>query len=223
MKKLLLAISLFAVGCTCSNEVDTPRDISKEPHGSIMFINISDAVPDIRCFYGDYETSYRNGQAFVSSYHDEPSTLYNDIPVGGSAIQLKTRTESTILNVPIYFRDGYHYSLILSGSGSDNDAAIFTDDLGGTRNGKVYVRCINFTTDSSDIVLSVDSTTTIDFTSFRKASSFMEIDSLLSTVQIESESGKVEIPIGSKYPFKHISIIMHKEFASKSYSIVRHN
>ena len=188
-----------------------------------MFINISDAVPDIRCFYGDYETSYRNGQAFVSSYHDEPSTLYNDIPVGGSAIQLKTRTESTILNVPIYFRDGYHYSLILSGSGSDNDAAIFTDDLGGTRNGKVYVRCINFTTDSSDIVLSVDSTTTIDFTSFRKASSFMEIDSLLSTVQIESESGKVEIPIGSKYPFKHISIIMHKEFASKSYSIVRHN
>ncbi len=222
MKKLLLAISLFAVGCTCSNEVDTPRDVSKEPHGSIMFINISDVVPDVRCFYGDYEASYRNGQTFISSYHDDPSTIYNDIPVGGTSIQMKTRSESTILNVPLYFRDGHHHSLILSGGGSDYDAAIFTDDLGGTRNGKVYIRCINFTGDSSDIMLSVDSTTT-DFTSFRKASSFIEIDSLKATVQIVNKSEQVEIPIASKYPFKHISVIVHNEFSGKSYSIVRHD
>lgn len=223
MKTLLVILSFYLVGCTCSNEVETPRDVSKEPHGSVKFINISDTETDIRCYYNEYESLYRNSRTYLSALDADPSTPYNDIPVGGVPLQIKRRAGASIVNIPFFFKDGAHHSIVLYGSGSEKSISFFADDLYGTRNGKVYIRCINYSTDSSDITFIADSNHIVDAIEYTENSTFMEVDSLTSSVSVTGSSGKIDIPITTNYPFKHLSVIIHREISGKKFSLVEHD
>jgi hypothetical protein len=223
MKALLIIFSFYVVGCTCSNEVETPRDVSKEPHGSVKFINVSDREIDIRCYYNEYESSYRGGRTFLSSLDTDPSTLYNDIPIGGIALQMKRRSGESIANIPFLFKDGAHHSIVLYGNGSEKNVSFFADDLYGTRNGKVYIRCINYSPDSSDVTFTADSNQIVDAIEYTENSRFIEVDSLTTSVSVNGPSGKIDIPITMNYPFKHLSVIVHTEISGKRYSLIEHD
>jgi hypothetical protein len=222
MKTLLVLCVMFIVGCTCSNEIDTPRDISKEPHGSIKFINVSHVEIDMRCYFNELESKYTNTRSLLSSIDPDPSTPYNDVPEGSAIIQVTSRTGKPILNAPLFFHNGSKLSLVLFGGGSQINAALFTDDLESKKNGKVYLRLINVSPDSLDAFLYTDSQQTPP-TSFAYASSFLEVDTLTKTVTISSEARQDTVDIFGLYPFKHVSVITHEKFSGKRYSIVKHD